>query len=288
MVGILDNTDNYKHWRDEKLTNAADSIESCVVEITNPFALTSVEKEKIQQLCHHNNFALFEIKAQEYYDQAILQINQQMGLIDYDQHLYAQNNGLAYITQSDKIKQSNFIPYTNKAIGWHTDGYYNVISNQVRAFSLFCVSPSAKGGVNQWIDPQMVYLLLRENNKNTVETLSHPQTMSIPEHKVDGSIRRAKSTGPIFFIDKFSNALYMRYTQRKKNIDFLDSTKTKQAVALLDNLLNSTTPYHFKHTMSANQGLLCNNVLHNRSAFIDDPQHPRLLLRGRYANRIGL
>jgi hypothetical protein len=35
--------------------------------------------------------------------------------------------------------------------------------------------------------------------------------------------------------------------------------------------------------MNANQGLICNNVLHNRSAFVDDPEHPRLLLRGRYS-----
>jgi hypothetical protein len=47
-------------------------------------------------------------------------------------------------------------------------------------------------------------------------------------------------------------------------------------------LLKIPTPHHFEHTMKANQGLICNNVLHNRSAFIDDPQHPRLLLRGRY------
>ncbi len=287
-MNVLGNPDDYQYWRDEKLANAANSIESCMVEIANPFALTSVEKEKIQQLCRTNNFALFEIKAQDDYDQAIVQINKQMGLHDYDQHLYAQNNGLAHITQSDKMQQAEFIPYTNKAIGWHTDGYYNAADNQVRAFSLFCVAPGAEGGVNQWIDPQMVYLLLREDNKNVVEALSHPQAMSIPEHKVDGVIRRAKSTGAIFFVDELSNALYMRYTQRKKNIEFLTATEVQQAVGLLDNLLNTTTPHHFEHTMSANQGLLCNNVLHNRSAFVDNPEHPRLLLRGRYANRIGI
>ena len=34
-------------------------------------------------------------------------------------------------------------------------------------------------------------------------------------------------------------------------------------------------------------GLLCNNVLHDRSAFTDDPTHPpRLLYRARYLDRI--
>jgi hypothetical protein len=42
-----------------------------------------------------------------------VQINRQVGLLDYDQHLYAQSNGLAYIKQSDKQERSEFIPYQN-------------------------------------------------------------------------------------------------------------------------------------------------------------------------------
>jgi len=33
-------------------------------------------------------------------------------------------------------------------------------------------------------------------------------------------------------------------------------------------------------------GVICNNVLHTRSAFRDDPAHPRLLYRARYYDRI--
>ncbi len=285
-MSILDNSDNYKCWRDKKLANVVDDINLCMVEIANPFALTIAEKTAIQRLCEYNNFALFAIKAQKDYEQAIIQINHQMGLVDYDQHLYAQNNGLAYVTKSNKIGQLGFITYTNKALGWHTDGYYNAIENRVRAFSLFCIAPSVTGGVNQWIDPQMVYLLLREENQDVVEVLSHPQAMSIPEHKVNGKVRRAKSVGPIFFIDEIDNTLCMRYTQRKKNIEFLNSTELQQALALLDDLLKTKTPYHFEHLMNANQGLICNNVLHNRSMFVDHPSKPRLLLRGRYTNRV--
>jgi hypothetical protein len=54
----------------------------------------------------------------------------------------------------------------------------------------------------------------------------------------------------------------------------------------IHDLLKIPTPHHFEHTMNTNQGLICNNILHNRSAFVDDPQHPRLLLRGRYSNRV--
>jgi hypothetical protein len=59
-----------------------------------------------------------------------------VGLLDYDQHLYAQSNGLAYIKQSDKQERSEFNPYTDKAIGWHTDGYYKLGSLQY--YSVHC------------------------------------------------------------------------------------------------------------------------------------------------------
>ena len=33
-------------------------------------------------------------------------------------------------------------------------------------------------------------------------------------------------------------------------------------------------------------GILCNNVLHDRTGFTDDPARPRLILRARYHERI--
>jgi len=283
---LLDNSDEYQYWRDEKLTNTTTELTDCIVEIQNPFKLTPVEKNKLQSLCQKVNFALFQIQPIDQYDEAIISINTQLGLKDFDQHLFVKTGGLAHITQSDKKDQGEFIPYTDKNLGWHTDGYYNTIEQRIRAFSLFCVHPALKGGISEWIDPQMIYILLREDNPDVVKALTHPKAMSIPEHRVDGEVRRATSVGPVFFIDEKTQALYMRYTQRKKNIEFLDSLEIKQAVAYLDTLLNTTTDYHFKHLIQTGQGLLCNNVLHKRNAFTDDKDNPRLLLRGRYFNRI--
>lgn len=283
---LLDNLDDYRYWRDKKLANAPTQLIDCIIEIRNPFKLSNAEKNKITSLCQKGNFALFKIQPVDQYDKAIISINTQLGLKDFDQHLFVKTGGLAHITQSDKKDQGEFIPYTDKNLGWHTDGYYNAIEQRIRAFSLFCAKPAAQGGVNEWIDPQMIYLLLREDNLDVVKALVHPKAMIIPEHKVGGEVRRATSTGPIFFIDESSKELSMRYTQRKKNIEFLDSLEIKQAVERLDVLLNTTTDYHFKHLMQTGQGMLCNNILHKRSAFTDDRDNPRLLLRGRYFNRI--
>ncbi len=285
-VNLLTKSDDYLHWRDKKLANAPTQLGDCIVEIQNPFKLSNTEKNKIIGLCQKGNFALFEIQPVAQYGEAIISINQQLGLKDFDAHLFVKTGGLAHITQSNNKDQGEFIPYTDKNIGWHTDGYYNAINERIRAFSLFCVNPADQGGVNEWIDPQMIYLLLREDNADVAKALTHPQAMSIPEHKVDGKVRRSTSTGPIFFIDEPTNELYMRYTQRKKNIEFLNSLEIKQAVEHLDALLKTNTDHHFEHLMQSGQGLLCNNVLHKRNAFTDDKDNPRLLLRGRYFNRI--
>ncbi len=283
---LLNNLDEYQYWRDEKLAHAPTQLNDCIVEIDDAFNLRLAEKDKILSLCQQGNFALFQIQPVDQYDEAIVSINTQLGLKDFDQHLFVKTQGLALISQSNKKDQGEFIPYTDKSLGWHTDGYYNAIEQRIRAFSLFCVRPALAGGANEWIDPQMIYLLLREHNPDITKALTHPEAMTIPEHKVDGKVRRATSTGPIFFIDELTNELSMRYTQRKKNIELLDSAEIKQAVEHLDTQLNTNTDYHFQHTMQTGQGLLCNNVLHKRNHFTDDKHSPRLLLRGRYFNRI--
>jgi len=54
----------------------------------------------------------------------------------------------------------------------------------------------------------------------------------------------------------------------------------------LERLLDSDMPHIHRLRMENGTGLLCNNVLHDRSAFTDDPQQPRLLYRARYLDRI--
>jgi alpha-ketoglutarate-dependent taurine dioxygenase len=285
-VSILSQLDVYRYWRDEKLENALTSIEQCLVPIADPYKLTGNENEKISELCLLSNFALIQLANQNNYTNSVLSLNRQLGLTDYDKHLYAQGNGLSEITQSNNTDQAEFIPYTNKNIGWHTDGYYNPIQQTVRSMTLFCINKAKSGGENTWIDHQMAYILLREDNPDIVNALLHPEAMTIPQHEVNGNVRRPKSTGPIFFIDKKSEQLSMRYTQRKKNVQIFNSAEIRQAIEGLDGLLSSNTQYHFKLLFEPGQGIICNNIIHKREKFIDNPTSPRLLLRGRYYNHI--
>jgi len=61
---------------------------------------------------------------------------------------------------------------------------------------------------------------------------------------------------------------------------------TLAAVAALEKLLASDLPHIHGLRLEPGMGLLCNNVLHDRTAFDDDATAPRLLYRARYHERI--
>ena len=78
----------------------------------------------------------------------------------------------------------------------------------------------------------------------------------------------------------------MRYMARTRSIEWKQDEMALVAVALLEKLLSSDSPYIYRARLQPGMGLLCNNVLHDRAAFVDDVAAPRLLYRARYYERI--
>jgi len=80
----------------------------------------------------------------------------------------------------------------------------------------------------------------------------------------------------------------MRFSARKKNIEWKQTPTTLAAVAFLENLLGSDSPYILKYTLKAGEGLICRNSLHRRTSFVDynDADKKRLLYRGRYYDHL--
>jgi hypothetical protein len=77
----------------------------------------------------------------------------------------------------------------------------------------------------------------------------------------------------------------MRYTQRKTYIEWRGDETTQQALSLLGDLLDSDSDHILNTRLKPGEGLICNNVLHNRSGFTDSPEHTRIMLRARYYDR---
>ena len=78
----------------------------------------------------------------------------------------------------------------------------------------------------------------------------------------------------------------MRYTARTQSIEWKQDREVQAAVAALETLLASDSTFIHRVRLEPGMGILCNNVLHDRSGFVDDPRRPRLLYRARYHERI--
>jgi hypothetical protein len=150
------------------------------------------------------------------------------------------------------------------------------------------VRKAKSGGETALMDHEMAYIALRDANPDWVRALMAPDAMTIPERLDDDGVARAEQAGPVFSVDPSNAALHMRYTARTRSIVWKDDEPTRAAVAFLEQLLASDSPHVFRLTLEPGMGLVCNNVLHDRSGFVDDPQVPRLLYRARYLDRISL
>jgi hypothetical protein len=147
------------------------------------------------------------------------------------------------------------------------------------------VQNAAEGGENQLLDHEMVYLQLRDENPAHIRALMAEDVMIIPPGKDGEGEERGASVGPVFSVQK-DGSLHMRYTARKRNIEWKQDAATQAALTALERLLTDN-PYIIRATLMPGMGLLCNNVLHTRDGFRDSPeQPPRLLYRARYFERI--
>ena len=95
-----------------------------------------------------------------------------------------------------------------------------------------------------------------------------------------------QSHSAVFSLFGDDATLHMRYTTRTRSIKWRQNDITIEAVEFLGAFLKSDSPYIFKHRMTAGEGLISNNVLHNRAGFEDDKTQKRFFLRARYFDRI--
>lgn len=277
----------YQQWRELKLKQAPKSVAELVVEVNDPCALSKSEHDKMLQLCQRANMVIYAARQHTADKDIARKVGAQFGLKQLDANWLAGEDGISEIkvsSQNDQTRQA-YIPYTNKPIKWHTDGYYNTTENRIRGMLLHCVSSAAAGGENRLMDHEMVYLLLRDANPDFIRALSAPDVMTIPARTDEDGVARAEQSGPVFSTDEHGK-LHMRYTARTRSIVWKQDEESRAAVAALEQLLASASSYIFSTKLEPGMGLLCNNVLHDRSPFTDNPASPRLLYRARYYDRI--
>ena len=282
----LDKQDAYLRWRDWKLAHAPRSAQELVVEVRDPRALRASERLALLERVARCNMAVYASTAHEEDAALPIELGRQFGLMELDANWLAGEDGVSEIKVNEGGTRQSYIPYTDRPIKWHTDGYYNPPKRLIHAMVLHCVRSAAAGGENRLLDHELAYLLLRDENPDHIRALMLPDAMLIPERTDEQGVARATQAGPVFSLDGNGN-LHMRYTARSRSIAWKQDANVQAAVAALERLLADSGSPHILHTrLEAGTGLLCNNVLHDRAAFTDDPAHPRLLYRARYLERI--
>lgn len=288
----LDDNLAYAAWRAQKLERYPTSVDALRVQVADLANPTFEEKSALTARCRQSNMAIYMTSpaAAQLGDRQmranLRQFASAFGLGGMEAHRSAEDDGIVAIEVTDAQSKRGFIPYTNKPLSWHTDGYYNPPDAPIRAMLLHCVRPAKEGGINALLDPDIIYIRLRDKNPALVAAMMHPEAMTIPESvEEDGSVRPA-SKGPVFLIDD-AGRLTVRYTARTRNIIWRDDEDTQAAVAYLNRLLtHEEEELIIKYKMAAGEGLLSNNVLHTRTAFENIETARRLLYRVRYRERI--
>ena len=280
----------YVEWRSNRLKAAETALNQAPVEVSDLSNPCESVVSELKNRCDEANFALYTCVDSDGVSDAIPPVGDfaaAFGLQIAEAHRSADGTGIVALRVTDKGNQRGFIPYSPRGMNWHTDGYYNPPDTRISAFILHCVRPAADGGVNQIFNPEILYIRLRDISPAYVTALMHPAVMSIPENvEPDGSLRPV-SVGPVFYPDRQTGRLQMRYTARTRSISWCDKPVTQEATAALTDILAANDPLMMQVALKAGQGILTNNALHNRTQFHNPTEDAgRLMLRVRFHNRV--
>ena len=277
---------HYQEWRDAKLRGYPRSVDELFVEIGGLRDMSDAERAAILARCRRANMAIYRCRDASADRAAVRQFGACFGLRRLDHHLCTNDDGVSELSVAASGVRTGYVPYSNRSLSWHTDGYYNEPSRAVRAVVLHCAVAAAAGGENALLDPEIAYISLRDENPAFITALEHPECMTIPANSNEPGEVRPAVRGPVFFREPGSGEIGMRYSARKKNIVWRDDEMTRAARAFLSEFLNAGDGPVLRYRLQAGEGLISNNVLHDRTAFEDGPGSTRLLYRARYYDRI--
>jgi hypothetical protein len=275
----------YLAWRERKLVAYPATAEELIVQVADPARLTRGEHSALLERCGRANMAVYASPPRATADpDTPRRIGAQLGLHTLDVNYLADDDGITPLAATETGTRSAYIPYTNRAIRWHTDGYYNAPDRKIRAMILHCVQRAETGGENRVLDHELAYIALRDADPEHIRALMLPDAMTIPARSEEGEIARGDQTGPVFSIDDDSR-LHMRYTARTRSIAWKDDPAVQAATSALQQILESDRRV-LRLLMEPGMGIVCNNVLHDRAAFTDSSARRRLVLRARYYEAI--
>ena len=258
----------FLRWAEEKEKNIPQNSDGILVNIHDINNVKTSEIAKIKETIYKYNSCIYSSKIALKSNTNLLKFVELVGMRTYDCN-NIDSNEISTITplQNSKI---NYIPYTDKLLNWHTDGYYD--KKSIFSWLLHCVNPATQGGENYLLDHELVlreYLLRNDDINN----LMAEDALTIPASK--DTSRPEISTYIFSFKNKYKR-LHMRFSMRKDNIG--TSAKASPAIIKLKEIIeDDCAKYSLTYKLQKNEGIITNNILHGRKAFKDDKVKRKLL-----------
>lgn len=276
----------YRRWRREKLHEYPVTATALDVTIADPGALSATERQALVDCCARFNMAFYSCRA-PMDEAALLALARRLGLRRLERPLLTGGSGVTRLEVATIGPAADYVPYSSRPLGWHTDGYYNSGTDSVRSFVLHCARGPASGGESRFLDPEIAYIRLRDRDPGLIEALMRPDALTIPANVRDGKILRPACSGPVFQV--LDGRLAMRYTARPRYAVWASGSRLAEARRCLETLLDSDDAAIVRHRLRAGEGIVANNVLHCRAGFADAPDAGagRLVYRARFRDRVG-
>ena len=258
----------FLRWAEEKERNIPHNIEGIIVNIHDINNVKISEIAKIKETINKCNCCIYSSKIALKSNTNLLKFVESVGMRTYDRN-NIESNEISTITPLEN-KKINYIPYTDKSLNWHTDGYYD--KKSIFSWLLHCVHPATHGGENYLLDHE---LALREYvlRHDDINNLMSEEALTIPESK---DTSRSEISTYIFSFKNQYKKLHMRFSMRKDNIGI--SPKASPAIIKLKEIIeNDCAKYSLTYKLQKNEGIITNNILHGRKAFKDDKVKRKLL-----------
>ncbi|MBT8071830.1 MAG: TauD/TfdA family dioxygenase, partial [Gammaproteobacteria bacterium] len=134
--GFLREQARYLEWKEARLNNYPRAVEELVVEIDGLSSSSATDRAAINAICTRSNMAIYRCRDKSVDRQLVREFASRFGLNRLDHHLCANPDGVSELSVAADGVRSDYVPYSNRGLSWHTDGYYNDKPRQINAVLL--------------------------------------------------------------------------------------------------------------------------------------------------------
>ena len=270
-------SDDFIEWSAKKDLNIPSNINDLKVSISDINHVSKTEISQIKQKLTKFNCCIYASGTDLDDNSKIMRFAQSLGMRTYDSH-NIDDSAISTISADKNENNMRYIPYTNKGLNWHTDGYYD--SKPIFSWLLHCIEPALSGGENFLLDHELAireYILKYDD----IIYLTNNETFSIPTDEV---AKREITSNYVCDMNNEYKKLHMNFSMRKENI-ILNKDSESAMSKLIKIIKEDCKKYHLTYKLSKSEGIVSNNILHGRNAF-KDGRGMRKILRIRSHERL--